>query len=222
MTGRATDEAERFIAANTRLSSHPLVPEIRLHLADAITPIWHASEETLARHGIEPPYWAFAWPGGAAMARHLLDHADGVSGRAVLDVAAGSGIAAIAAALAGAAGVSAAEIDPMACAAVRANAAANATAVTVTAGDPLAGPPPSETLILAGDVCYQRDMAARMTAWLAEAVAKGSEVWLADPGRAYLPQTGLTEIARYDVPTSLELEDRTRRETVIYRLGGAS
>ena len=194
------------------------MPEVRLHLADEITPIWHASEATLQAEGIEPPYWAFAWPGGAATARYLLDHPDAVVGRRVLDVAAGSGIAAIAAALAGAAKVTAADIDPMACAAVRVNAAANDVAVSVVTGDPLATPPPGDTLILAGDVCYQRDMAARMTAWLGEAVVAGSEVWLADPGRSYLPEAGLAEIARYHVPTSLELEDREMRATVIYRL----
>lgn len=215
------EDATRFIAANTRLSHHPLVPEVRLHLADEITPIWRASEATLQEEGIEPPYWAFAWPGGAATARHLLDHPDAVAGRRVLDVAAGSGIAAIAAALAGALEVTAVDIDAMACAAVLANAAANGVTVTAAADDPLEAPPPGNTLILAGDVCYQRDMAARMTAWLGEAVAAGAEVWLADPGRTYLPEAGLVEIARYHVPTSLELEDREMRPTVIYRLEAA-
>lgn len=215
------EDAARFIAENTRAARHPLVPEITLRLADAITPIWHATEDTLAEEGIEPPYWAFAWPGGAATARLVLDRPELVAGRPVLDVAAGSGIAAIAAALAGAGTVTASEIDGMAAAAIAVNARANNVAVAVVQDDVLTAAPPSGHLILAGDVCYQRDMAARMTAWLRRAVAAGSEVWLADPGRAYLPERGLAEIARYRVPTSLELEDRETRETVIYRLEAA-
>lgn len=208
----------RFIAENTRAARHPLVPEITLRLATEMTPIWHATEEALRTEGVEPPYWAFVWPGGAATARHLLDHPETAAGRRVLDLAAGSGIAAIAAALAGAAEVTAAEIDPLARAAIALNARANGCAVALTGEDLLAAPPPRDTLILAGDVCYQRDMAARMTGWLARAAQAGSEVWLADPGRAYLPAEGLSEIARYAVPTSLELEDRDSRDTVIYRL----
>lgn len=215
------DDRARFIAANTRAAHHPLVPEITLRLADAITPIWHATEETLAREGIEPPYWAFAWPGGAATARLILDAPERVAGQHVLDIAAGCGIAAIAAAMAGAASVTATEIDPMAAAAIAVNARANGVAVAVVTDDLLATAPPADRLILAGDVCYQRDMAERMTDWLRRAAAAGSEVWLADPGRAYLPEGGLAEIARYPVPTSLELEDRALRETVIYRLAAA-
>ena len=195
------------------------MPELRLHLATEITPIWRASEEGLNAPGCEPPFWAFAWPGGAAIARHILDHPESVRGRAVLDVAAGSGIAAIAAARAGAARATAAEIDPLARAAIAMNARANGVTVEIAAGDPLAAPPPGAGLVVAGDVCYERDMAERMTAWLRAAAAAGAEAWLADPGRAYLPEGNLAEIARTAVPTSLELEDRTLRETVIYRLG---
>lgn len=213
-----TDDLAAFVRARTRPSCHPLVPEIILQLADRITPIWTASEDALSELGVEPPYWAFCWPGGAATARHVLDHPEIVAGRRVMDIAAGSGIAAIAAAKAGAASVSAHEVDDMARAAIEVNAAANSVRVDVPAGDPLAGPPPPDTVILAGDVCYQREMAARMIRWLTRARAAGSEVWLADPGRAYLPKSGLTEYARYRVPTSLELEDREMRETVIYRL----
>lgn len=216
----ATDQsaAAAFIRANTRPQAHPLVPEIHLWLADAITPIWTASEDALAESGIEPPYWAFVWPGGAATARFVLDRPALIAGRRVLDLAAGSGIAAIAAARAGAGHVAAAEIDATARAAIALNAAANAVTLEVTDGDPLAAPPPGDVLILAGDVCYQRDMAARVIAWLRDAVSSGAEVWLADPGRAYLPTSGLEEMARIDVPTSLELEDRTLRETTLYRL----
>ncbi|MFM2128948.1 MAG: hypothetical protein RL477_494, partial [Pseudomonadota bacterium] len=204
--------------ANTRLQAHPLVPEIRLWLADAITPIWTASEQALEEAGIEPPYWAFAWPGGAATARFILDAPARVRGREVIDIAAGSGIAAIAAGGAGAVRTTAVEIDATACAAIALNAGVNGVGLTISAEDPLQGPPPAGALILAGDVCYQRDMAERMIAWLREAVHAGAEVWLADPGRAYLPTSGLVEMARIEVPTSLELEDRETRLTVLYRL----
>jgi predicted nicotinamide N-methyase len=216
----AAHDPAAFIRANTLVQSHVLVPEIRLHLADKITPIWTASEQALEEIGIEPPYWAFVWPGGAATARFILDRPELVSGRPVLDLAAGSGIAAIAAAKAGAASVTAAEIDASARAAIALNAALNDVALGISEGDPLAGAPPGDTLILAGDVCYQRDMAERVLAWLHRARAAGLEVWLADPGRAYLPKTGIAEMARIGVPTSLELEDRNFRETVLYRLTG--
>ncbi len=216
----AAHDPAAFIRANTLVQSHVLVPEIRLHLADKITPIWTASEQALEEIGIEPPYWAFVWPGGAATARFILDRPELVSGRPVLDLAAGSGIAAIAAAMAEAASVTAAEIDASARAAIALNAALNDVALGISEGDPLAGAPPGDTLILAGDVCYQRDMAERVLAWLHRARAACSEVWLADPGRAYLPKTGLAEMARIGVPTSLELEDRNFRETVLYRLTG--
>ncbi len=214
-------EPARFIADNTRPGRHPLVPEITLRLADRITPIWHATETGLEAQGVEPPYWAFVWPGGAATARLLLDRPERVAGRRVLDVAAGSGIAAIAAARAGAAAVTASEIDALAAAAIAENARANGVDVEVVLDDLLAAPAPAgERLILAGDVCYERRMAERMAIWLGAAARAGAEVWLADPGRAYLPGAGLEEIARYAVPTTRELEDRETRETVIYRLAG--
>lgn len=219
MTGPTPpSSSEDFVRAQTRPARHPMVPEIILYLAEAITPIWTASEDSLTEIGIEPPYWAFAWPGGAATARYLLDNPALVRGRVVFDIAAGSGIAAIAAAIAGAQSVSACEIDATARAAIRVNADTNGVSVIIPDGDPLDAAPPANAVILAGDVCYQRDMAERMMAWLHRARAAGTEVLLADPGRAYLPQTGLEECARYWVPTSLELEDREMRETVIYRL----
>jgi predicted nicotinamide N-methyase len=217
---RALNAVDAFIRANTRLDRHPLVPEVSLYLASAITPIWTASEDSLATSGVEPPFWAFAWPGGAATARHILDHPEGVRGRVVLDLAAGSGIAAIAAVMAGAATVIAADIDPTARAAIALNARVNKAEVVVADGDPLAQEPPSDGLILAGDVCYARAMAESVIDWLHAARRAGAKVWLADPGRAYLPSTGLSEMARIEVPTSLELEDREMRETVLYRLVG--
>lgn len=218
MGARALSAVDAFIRANTRLGRHPLVPEVSLHLASAITPIWTASEDSLVTSGVEPPFWAFAWPGGAATARFILDRPDRVRGRAVLDLAAGSGIAAIAAAKAGAGPVTAADVDPTARAAIALNARANEVEIAISDGDPLAQGPPKEGLILAGDVCYARAMAEQVIDWLRAAHRAGTEVWLADPGRAYLPMTGLNEMARIEVPTSLELEDRKLRETVLYRL----
>ena len=206
-----------FISAHTAIATPPLVPEIRLHLATEITPIWQASEAWLARTGIEPPFWAFAWPGGQALARHVLDHPGLVAGKRVLDFAAGGGIAAIACALAGAALVQAAEIDPLAIAAIGLNADLNAVSVQPVADD-LVGAPSRWDLILCGDVCYEAPMTRHILPWLRR-MAAVSEVWVADPGRAYLPAAGLQPIGAYDVPTSLELEDRVLRPTRLYRMG---
>ena len=192
-----------------------MVPEIALHLATEVTPIWQATEAWLAAGNIDPPYWAFAWPGGQALARYTLDHPERVHGLRVLDFAAGCGIAAIACARAGAALVEAAEIDPMAVAAIGENAAANG--VTVLAIGDVVGAPCRWDLILAGDVCYEAPMTAHVLPWLRR-IAGEADVWLADPGRAYLPGSGLVAFAYYAVPTTLELECRTERATWLYRL----
>jgi predicted nicotinamide N-methyase len=207
-----------FIRAQTVVACPPLVPEIRLHLATEITPIWQASEASLAASNLPPPYWAFAWPGGQAIARYLLDNPALVRGRAVLDFAAGSGLVAIAAAMSGATRAVANDIDAVAATAVRLNAALNEVHVETDAGDMLDGDAAGFDLVLAGDVCYERPMAERVTRWVRRLAARGVDVLLADPGRAYLPTEGLVELARYAVKTSLELEDRELRETVIYRL----
>jgi predicted nicotinamide N-methyase len=206
-----------FVRAQTALAAPPLVPEIRLHLAAEVTPLWRATESTLAASGLPPPYWAFAWPGGQALARHLLDHPVFVRDRRVLDFAAGSGLAAIAAAKAGALSVAAADIDTFALAAIGLNAAANGITLNII-GDDLIDRPNAWDVVLAGDVCYERPLAERATAWLRGLASAGALVLLADPGRSYLPTDGLTEIARYQVPTSRELEDQELRETVIWRL----
>jgi predicted nicotinamide N-methyase len=217
----AADRA-RFIRANTAIARPPLVPEIRLHLASEITPIWQASEESLARHGMAPPFWAFAWAGGQALARCLLDHSQTVAGRPVLDFGSGSGLVAIAAARAGAGPVRAAEIDPFAIAAIAVNAALNKAAVSVMPGDALDGALDSiladRGIVTAGDVCYEREMAQRAVAWLRRCAAQGCLALLGDPGRAYLPTTGLRKIARYLVPTSREIEDREVRETTVWQV----
>jgi len=217
-----TTDLEAFIRRETAIAAPSFLPEIRLHLATEITPIWQATEESLAQQGVAPPYWAFAWPGGQALARHLLDNPAIARGKRLLDFAAGSGLVAIAAAMAGAARSEAAEIDALALAAIALNAELNGVAVSCRAEDLLAGDPAAQArqwdLVLAGDVCYEKPMAGAVERWLAALAGEGVEILLADPGRAYLPKTGLVEAARYRVPTSLELEDRTERETIVWRL----
>jgi predicted nicotinamide N-methyase len=205
-----------FIRANTVPGSAVLVPEIILHLATEITPIWQATEDWLRERALEPPFWAFAWPGGQALARHVLDNPGLVAGKRVLDFAAGGGIAAIACARAGAAVVEAAEIDDLARTAIRLNAAMNGVEVRVAEGD-VVGAACRWDVILCGDVCYEAPMTGHILPWLRD-MAREAEVWIADPGRAYLPKAGLTAGGRYLVPTSLELEDRVEREVVLYRL----
>jgi predicted nicotinamide N-methyase len=207
-----------FVRRNTAIAAPPLVPEICLHLATEITPIWQATEESLARSALPPPFWAFAWAGGQALARYLLDHPEQVVGRCVLDFGSGSGLVAIAAAKAGAAQVLAAEIDHFAAAAIAANAALNEVTVTVTTADVIDRTDPLWEVITAGDVCYEQPMANRVTGWLRDLVERGRLVLLGDPGRAYLPTSGLRERIRYLVPTSRELEDREVRHGVIWEV----
>ncbi len=215
----AAQNAPAFIRAWTVVGPPPLCPELKMHLAGPVTPLWEATETTLEREGLPPPYWAFAWPGGQALARHLLDDAGMVAGKRVLDFAAGCGIAGIAAARAGARQVVASDLDEFARAAIALNAALNGVAVEASAEDFCAGGAAGAfDVILAGDVCYERPMAERVWPWLKTQAARGVEVWLADPGRAYLPKEALREIARYAVPTSMELEDRVERQTVVYRV----
>ena len=209
--------AELFIRRQTLIASPPIVPEISLYLASEITPIWQATEAMLAEAGVPPPFWAFAWAGGQGLARHILDHPELVTGKRVLDFGSGSGLCAIAAALAGAAHVRAAEIDPIACVAIEINAGLNGVRLEITASDVI-GTDPAADLILAGDMCYEKPLAARLLAWLRAAVANGAEVLLGDPGRNYSPADGVEEIVRCLVPTSLELEDRTERTAVVWRL----
>jgi predicted nicotinamide N-methyase len=208
-----------FIVEHTRLQRPPHTPEIELHLADEVTPIWKLTEEALAQIGLPPPFWAFAWAGGQALARYVLDHPEVVAGKRVIDFASGSGIVGIAAMKAGAADVLAADIDPFCGAALALNAAANGVAVGFTPDDLLDAPPPAwAQVILAGDICYEKPMAERVMAWLAVARSQGAAVLIGDPGRSYFPKSGLTKLAEYQVPTTRELEDFEVKRTAVWAL----
>ena len=203
-----------FIKANAAVMAPPLVPEIKLHLATEVVPLWRATEEELAKIGVPPPYWAFAWAGGQALARHVLDHPQLVAGRRVLDIGAGSGLVGLAAARAGAASVLAADIDAFACAAIALNAAANHCKVDITQAD-LIGTPLAWDVILVGDLFYERPLAERLLEWLGPLDAPAL---LGDPGRTYFPKTNVEKLASYSVQTTRDLEDRDIRETGVYRL----
>ena len=206
-----------FIKANTALLPVPHAPEIKLYLADDVTGIWHNTEDDLERIGLPPPFWAFAWAGGQGLARYVLDHPDTVRGKRVLDFASGSGLVAIAALMAGAAHVDANEIDGFAVESIRINAEANGVIPTVRLGD-LVGTDEGWDVILAGDICYDREMTARVLLWLKALKARGADVVLGDPGRAFLPKDGLEELAEYRVPTTKAIEDTEIKRTRVFRL----
>jgi predicted nicotinamide N-methyase len=205
---------EEFIRANSALMTAPLVPELKLHLATEIVPLWRKTEEELAEMGVPPPYWAFAWAGGQALARYVLDNPALVAGKRVLDFGAGSGIVALAAAKAGAAEILAADIDKFSIAAINANAKANGLTVATTAEDMIGGGEAFD-VILVGDMCYERPLAERLMAWLK---ASAAQILLGDPGRSYFPKEGLVRLAQYNVATTRELEDREIRETGVWQL----
>jgi len=214
-----TPEGRRaFILANTRLQAPPHTPELRLHLADEITPIWKMTEEALAEIGLPPPFWAFAWAGGQALARYILDNRQIVAGKRVIDFASGSGIVAIAAAKAGAARVLAADIDGYCREAILLNTEANGVICDFTDLDLLDAVAPEADLILAGDICYEKPLADRVMAWLGEARGRGAKVLIGDPGRSYFPRHGLTKLAEYQVQTTRELEDQEVKKTAVWTL----
>jgi predicted nicotinamide N-methyase len=194
-------EPREFVLRHTRLQRPDRVPELRLHLADDITPLWRLTEEEAL------PFWAFAWAGGQALARYVLDNPEEVAGKTVLDVATGSGLCALAALKAGAASALAADVDRLSAVAVALNAAANALPLTFTPRNLLDAEPPSVDVILAGDCCYERAMAERVLAWLERAHRCGLRVLIGDPGRPYFPADRLVRLASYEVPTSRDLED---------------
>jgi len=205
---------EAFIRANTALLAPPLVPEIKLYLATEVVPLWRATEDELAKIGVPPPYWAFAWAGGQALARYILDNPALVSNKMVLDIGSGSGLVALAAAKAGATQVLAADIDAFSCAAIGLNAAANQLDIAVTQED-IIGEHSAWDVILVGDLFYERPLAERLLAWLAPLKATAL---LGDPGRSYFPKHGVEKLAIYTVQTTRDLEDREIRETGVYRL----
>jgi len=205
---------EDFITTNAALMAPPLVPEIKLYLATEVVPLWRATEEELEKMGVPPPYWAFAWAGGQALARYILDHPETVAGKRVLDIGSGSGLVAIAAAKAGAASVLAADIDGFSAAAIGLNAAANGATVSVTQDD-LIGVEGDWDVILVGDLFYERPLAERLLAWLK---TLGRPALLGDPGRSYFPKDRTERLALYNVQTSRDLEDREIRETGVYRM----
>jgi predicted nicotinamide N-methyase len=209
-------DPERFILANTSVMSPPHVPEIRLRLASEVHELWQKTEEDLEAIGLPPPFWAFAWAGGQGLARYVLDRSGIVAGKRVIDFASGSGLVAIAAGLAGAADVLAADIDPWAATAVRLNAAENAVPVRFT-GEDIIGRIPAADVVLAGDVFYDRDFAALLTPWFRTLVETGIVVLVGDPGRAYLPKEHLEACATYQVPVTRLLEDSEVKKTIVWR-----
>lgn len=214
----AAAELSQFVRANSTVAAPPLCPEVRLHLAAQLTPVWEVLERRSGGNEVPPPYWACAWPGGQALARHVLDNPQLVAGKRVLDFASGGGIAAIAAALSGAAEVLAADIDPIAVAAMRLNAALNGTTFAITAEDLTQRADQRWDVILAGDVCYEYPMAEGVLAWLRGRFEDGALVLLADPGRKYVPLRGVTSLATYNVPTTRDQEAGDARRTTVYRL----
>lgn len=216
MRHHASGGAESFIRANTALMAPPHVPEIRLHLADEAHELWQRTEDELAEISLPPPFWAFAWAGGQGLARFVLDSPEIVRGQRVLDFASGSGLVAIAAALAGADRILAADIDPFCQAAVSLNCAANGVGVNFTADD-LIGADSGWDIVLAGDVFYDKGFSDRLTPWFSALAARGAEILIGDPGRSYLPKQRLEALAVYQVPVTRALEDAEVKRTTVWR-----
>jgi predicted nicotinamide N-methyase len=205
----------RFVLANTKLLAVPLAPEILLHLAEESLPIWQKTEEELGQMNVAPPYWAFAWAGGQALARYVLDTPT-FAGRSVLDLGAGSGLSAIAAKKAGAARTLAADIDAFALAAIGLNAKANGVTLETTAVDLLAMPPAIYDVILVGDLFYERHLAERVLAYIEAARCAGAEVLVGDPRRSYFPKHRFRQVAEYAVAVTRELEDADVKHTAVW------
>lgn len=215
---RPLADAVAFVRANTRAAPVPGLDPIRLWTADELTPIWEATEADLQRNNIAPPFWAFAWAGGQAVARYLLDNLGAVRDKRVLDLACGSGLVAIAAAKAGAASVTANDIDPMCEAAVAANAGLNAVEIGWIGDDLLGSDPDGYDLVLAGDVFYEQEMAKRFLAFLQRARASGAAVLVGDPGRSYFPRDAFRLVTEYDVATTTEIENRPVKSARVWTL----
>jgi predicted nicotinamide N-methyase len=212
-------DPRRFILANTTLMAPPHVPEIRLHLASEAHDLWQKTEEELEEIGLPPPFWAFAWAGGQGLARYVLDHPHLVAGKRVLDFASGSGLVAIAAMLAGAARVTAADIDPWAETAVALNAAENGVAVGFDRENQI-GRAVVADVLLAGDVFYDRSFAQALIPWFTQLASDGVLVLVGDPGRAYCPRDHLEQLGVYEVPVTRALEDSEVKRTTVWRFAG--
>jgi predicted nicotinamide N-methyase len=206
-----------FILANTEILSPPLVPEVKLHLAHEALPIWQKTEDELGEIGLPPPFWAFAWAGGQALARYILDHPEIVRGRKVVDLASGSGLVGIAAMKAGASHVLSADIDAFSVTAIAINAALNDVAIEVTDVDLLESPIDTD-VILVGDLFYEKGVATRCYDWLLKAHVKSVVVLIGDPGRSYLPKDKLSKVAEYMVAVSRDLEDAEIKNSAVWRL----
>lgn len=210
--------AGAFVRGNTDVGSSPLCPEITLHLATEMMPLWKSTEETLSVSDLPPPLWAFCWAGGQVLARYILDNPVIVRGKRVLDFATGGGVSAIAAAKAGALSVCANDADNFALAAAQANADLNGAEIETTGENLIGKENTGWDVVLAGDICYDRALAERAIPWLRTLVRAGTLVLLGDPGRPYLPADGLEELARYSAPTPLESEDAKIKEGVVWRV----
>jgi len=218
VTRLTPDTARKFILDNTALMAPPHVPEVLLHLADEAHDLWLRTEEELAEIGLPPPFWAFAWAGGQGLARYVLDHLEVVRGKSVLDFASGSGLVAIAAAKAGAAEVIAADIDPFCETAIALNLEANGVKASFQGTD-CVGIDRGWDVVLAGDVFYDKAFAERLTPWFGTLAARGADILVGDPGRAYLPKHGLQSLAVYQVPVTRVLEDAEVKRTTVWRWG---
>jgi predicted nicotinamide N-methyase len=205
-----------FILENTQVMCPPHVPEVRLHLASEAHDLWLKTEEDLEEIGLPPPFWAFAWAGGQGLARYVLDHPELVAGLRVLDFASGSGLVAIAARLAGAADVVAADIDPWSASAVALNAALNETSIRFTSGNQI-GRSVEADVLLAGDVFYDREFASALIPWFTRLAENGTVVLVGDPGRSYRPKDRLEELAVYQVSVTRALEDADVKRTTVWR-----
>ena len=208
-----------FVERYTRLAPVPLVPEVSIFSASALSPLWVDSQSLLGAIDAGPPFCAFPWAGGQALARHVLDHPELVLGKVVLDFASGSGLCAIAAKRAGAARVVATDIDPLAAEAIRLNAEHAGLDVEIALGDLVAGAldEVAPEVVLAGDTFYEKEPAQRFDRWLRSLAEQGMRVLVGDPGRAYLPR-GFLPVATYDVPVLFEVESQEQRRVVIYEI----
>ena len=207
-----------FIRQNTSVMSPPLVPEIRLHLAHEAVPLWQKTEEELGEMGLAPPFWAFAWAGGQALARYVLDNSGRVENLRVVDLATGSGLVAIAAVQAGSASIIATDIDEFATTAAEMNAELNRVSLEIKLEDVLHQQPPFADVILVGDLFYEKTLAARCLAWLRQAQEQGAKIFIGDPGRSYLPREHLEKLAEYNVPVTRDLEDAEIKKTAVWQL----